>query len=254
MTNFIKKRLSLFIFLSSTLMAVLFFELSYLAVSQVITNEPEMVAKIEDALTKRFNLDQIEVSIPAYISIQYTKLEDDWKFDLDTKKVKIISITSNVEVLENNDESILVKAEGYLDQKKAPRLLDIAFSKNELRIKEWAEHVSKDVQIRIYLPQSFKKSLEINTVSGGIEIEKNFLDRIKLSSVSGNVSIEQNSVSAIEIETVSGNLAIEFAKQHVPYQFKINTLSGEITNSIKENYKAGKLISIKTVSGNVEID
>lgn len=254
MKNLIKKNILLLCFLSSALLAYIFFEISHLAISQVIATEPEIINKIEIALTKRYKLDQIEVSIPAYISIQYSKLEDEWKYDIDTKKVKISSVTSNIEVLENKDESILIKAVGYLDQKKAQKILDVSFNKNELRIKEWPEHVSKDVKMQIYLPPSFKKSLEINTVSGRIEIEKNFLDRIKLSSVSGNMSIEQNSVSSIEVETISGNLVIEFAKQHVPYQFKINTLSGEITNAIKDNFKTGKLISIKTVSGNVEID
>lgn len=254
MKKLIKKYLLPFCFLSSALLAFIFFEIAYLALSEVISADPEILTKVESALTKRYNLDQIEVSIPAYISIQYSKLDDEWKFDLDTKKIKITSVTSNIEVLETKEESILVKSSGYIDQKKAQRLLDVSFSKNELKIKEWPEHVSKDVKIQIFLPQSFKKSLEINTVSGRIIIEKNFLDRIKLSSVSGNMSIEQNSVSAIDAETISGNLVIEFAKQHVPYQFKINTLSGEITNAIKDNFKTGKLISIKTVSGNVEID
>lgn len=254
MKKFVKKRILLSIFLSSALLAILFFGFSYIAITKVIANEPEVMTKIETALTKRYNLDQIEVSIPAYISMQYSKLEDEWRLNLDTKKIKIASITSSIEVLENKDEFILIKAKGYIDQKKAQRLLDVSFTKNELKVKEWPEHISKDVKIQIYLPKSFKKYLEINTVSGEIEIEKNFLDRIKLSSVSGDMSIEQNSVSTIEVETISGNLAIEFAKQHVPYQFKINTLSGEITNSIKDNVKTGKLISIKTVSGNVEID
>lgn len=254
MKNLAKKYLIATTFILSAVLASIFYQISTMAISNIINEEPEVAEKIETALAKRFNLDKIVASIPAYISIQYSKLEDQWNFGLDTKKIKITSVTSDIEVIENKEESIKVESFGYLDQKKALKLLDINFSKNELKIKEWPEHTSKDVIIKIYLPQSFKKSLEINTVSGKISIEKNFLDRIKLSSVSGNMSIEQNSVSSIEAESISGNLAIEFAKQHVPFQFKINTLSGEITNSIKENFKTGKLISIKTVSGNVEID
>ncbi len=254
MKIFITKKPLLFLFLISGFLAYIFFEISRIAVQQVFSSNPDIIDNVEKTLIKKYNLDQFEVSIPAYISIQYNKIEDEWKHELDTKKIKITSVTSNIEVTENKENAISIKATGYLDTKKAPRILDVTFSKNELKIKEWPEHTSKDVKIQIFVPQSFKKNLEINTVSGLITIEKNFLDRIKLSSVSGNMSIEQNSVSAIEVETISGNLTIEFAKQHVPYQFKINTLSGEVTNAIKDNYKTGKLISIKTISGNVEID
>lgn len=242
------------LFLSCTALSCIFFSLSYISFSQVINNDPDILTKIETALAKRYDLNRFQVSLPKYISLQYSKIQDSWKFDLNTKKIKITAMTSNIEVLENKEDTLLVKAKGYVDQKRAEKLLDISFSKSELKIKEWDNHISKDIEIQIYIPEAFKKTLEITTASGKIEIEKNFLDKIKLSSISGDVSIEQNSVSAIEIETVSGNLTIEFANQHIPFQFKINTLSGDITNTIKETAKSGKLIWIKTVSGNVEID
>jgi len=248
------KKIFLITFLSSLVLSLVFFAISAYSISKVTANDPEILTKIETVLTERYKLDQIQFSLPQYLSLQYSHFQDEWKFDPSTKKIRFAVSTSNIEVLENKTDEILIKADGYIDHKKADRLLDSSFNKNELKIKEWAEHITKDVHIQIYLPVSFTKSLEISTVSGAIEIEKNFLEKIKLSSVSGNVKIEQNSVSTIDIETISGNLTIEFAKQHVPYQFKINTLSGEITNSIKENVKSGKLISIKTVSGNVEID
>lgn len=249
----IKKKTLIKIFLLATGFSILSFFISYCSIQQVIKNEPDILEKIETALTKTYQIEKIQVTLPRDISVHYTQSQDIWKFDLDTKKIKVLTAASNVEVLETQEDALLIKAEGLVDSKKNKRLLDVSFSKAELKIKEWAED-TKDIQIQIYLPAAFKKSLEINTVSGEIEIERNFLEKIKLSSVSGDVSIEQNSVSVIEIETVSGDLSIEFAKNHTPYQFKINTLSGEVTNMIKENLKSGKLISIKTVSGNVEID
>lgn len=234
--------------------SLFFFGVSAYSISKVTADDPEVLTKIETALVEHYKIDEIQFSLPQYLSLQYNHFQDNWKFDPSTKKIKLITTASNIEVLETKEVEILVKADGYIDPKKAERLLETTFTKNELKIKEWNDHTTKDVHIQIYLPTSFTKSLEINTATGTIEIEKNFLEKIKLSSVSGNVKIKQNSVSTIEIETISGNLTIEFAKQHVPYQFKINTLSGEITNSIKENVKSGRLISIKTVSGNVEID
>lgn len=249
-----KHNLTLKIFLSAALLTLITFALSSYAINRVIEEDPQVHEKIQVAILNRYDFKNFNINISSNNHHELTKESDAWKFDTNTQKISITAVTATIEVLLNKDENLFVKADGLLDETKNRRLLDVAFSQSQLKIKEWGSNSTKDVHIKILIPKSYKNSLEIVTVNGDINVQPNLISKIKLASVSGNITLEENLLSELDIGTVSGDVKLGFVKKHEPFQFKIKTLSGDVSNKSQVLAEEGKLVSIETVSGNVEID
>jgi DUF4097 and DUF4098 domain-containing protein YvlB len=242
------------IFLSAFALSALFFSISFYSFEKEMQQDPEVVDKIHAVITKKFDLDNVHFSFSKSIATKYVKTNDSWKLDLPAEKILVNAIAGDVEILAGKEDKLIVKVSGQLAENSENKLLDIQADKTTLKIKEWTNDTTREIRIKVYLPKNYRQSLEVQTVSGDIDIQKNYLHQIKVESVSGDVDIAGNSVSEIKIETVSGDSNIAFARQHDPFQFKIKSLSGEISNSVKADEHGNKMVSVETVSGNVKID
>jgi DUF4097 and DUF4098 domain-containing protein YvlB len=104
-------------------------------------------------------------------------------------------------------------------------------------------------------------SLQVENVSGNVNIHVDRLDRFDIESVSGNVSLTGGDIRSGDIETVSGNVSLYIPPNH-GYTVDFDSVSGDIdlhgteVSKIGDRYTVGdgsRKYDVETVSGDVKI-
>ncbi len=137
--------------------------------------------------------------------------------------------------------------------------------------RKWYELIgiyNGEIHLTVYLPDYSYNSLILATLSGDVEITKDFVfdnaeiittsgdieftarinKKLKLNSNSGEIVLGPVITEDIEIDTGSGDIALESVKCN---NIKLNSTSGEISlNQVKTNGD----MQIKTTSGDIELE
>lgn len=137
--------------------------------------------------------------------------------------------------------------------------------------RKWYEHIgiyNGEIHLTVYLPNYSYNSLVLSTLSGDINITKDFAfenaeiittsgdvsftarvnEKLKLSSNSGEIVLGPIITKNVEIDTTSGDITIENVKCD---NVNLCSTSGEISlNQVKVNGD----MQIKTTSGDIELE
>jgi len=99
----------------------------------------------------------------------------------------------------------------------------------------------------VYIPDNYSGSIEVETVSGDLDIRKLNPARLVFKSISGNINTESVIADIMEMETASGKAYLKDISGNI----KINSISGEVDAVIAAIEGD---INIKTISGKAEIE
>jgi DUF4097 and DUF4098 domain-containing protein YvlB len=168
-------------------------------------------------------------------------------FDIERPEVSVISVSSQVNVVESQDGKCHVRI--------------LAASKKALKLAGLVEIVQVDRKLTVRIE---KKTWSINTSLRLDQEDQNYLGinfgslrglsveialpesaNLKIKTVSGDLEINQ-SVSEIEIGSVSGDVTMN---QNPTWNCKIKTVSGDITT---HTYSACNF-TLKSVSGDIKV-
>lgn len=195
------------------------------------------------------------------------------EFDINAvNKVSIDTVSSDVNIISSKDNNIKVHFYGTTsDLSRAPKLetslngdkldIEIKYPKQIVSIMNFSLNTKLDV----YVPENYKKSMEIETVSGEIAIDKLEADSFKAHTTSGDVSIDSLVGSTTDFSSVSGSIKVKelYTKGNVfkttSGDIKIEAITGDIkassvSGSITALYKEfDNEVEAKTVSGDVDL-
>lgn len=164
-------------------------------------------------------------------------------FDNNKSKIIINTYTADIEIKDSKDELIHVELYGKEES-------DYVVEESEfLKIEEKKKHrvcigfCFSNQHIVVYLPINYDSSIELKTISGDIEAEKDLITNTVMNTTSGDIKLKKN--KELKINTVSGDIEIDYATK-----IDFGTTSGDI--SIEElNLESDS--SIATVSGDIHI-
>jgi DUF4097 and DUF4098 domain-containing protein YvlB len=99
----------------------------------------------------------------------------------------------------------------------------------------------------VYVPDNYPGSIEVETVSGDLDIRRLKLSGLDFKSLSGNINTESVIADMLDIETASGTAVLKDTRANI----KIDSISGQV-NAIFVTLEGD--INIKTISGKAEIE
>lgn len=176
-------------------------------------------------------------------------------------------------------------------RKKEKNLFNVKKNQNTLTVEDKSDDFcigfcfNNSARYEIYLPKTYKGNLNVNEVSGDIELKAEKLNNIKLKTISGDIDIISLSANSLisntksgeinignitsnnaDIRAVSGDIDI---KNLILNHVKINSISGDISiNKLKgkiefsttsgdiyiNDFKITEASKISSVSGDVEVN
>lgn len=190
----------------------------------------------------------------------------------DISNIFVDAVSSDVNIFLSKDNNIKIHFHGTASElSKAPKLETTqSGDKLEIAIKHPKQimsiiNFSLDTKVDVYIPENYKKSISIETVSGEISIDKLEADDFKAHTTSGDIDINSIVASITDFNSVSGTINI---KELLSKSSGFSTTSGDIkidkiTGDIKSNSVSGSIkalykefnndIDAETVSGDVEV-
>jgi lia operon protein LiaG len=195
------------------------------------------------------------------------------EFDMSPiNKISVDTVSSDVNIILSKDNNIKVHFYGTASEmSKAPTLeamlngdklnISIKYPKQIMSIVNFNLSTNLDV----YIPENYKKSIDIETVSGEVSMDELQADVLKVYTVSGDVDINSIVASTTDFGSVSGSIDIKAISSK---SNGFETTSGDvkidsITGDIKANSVSGSITAIykefnndiqaETVSGDVKL-
>jgi len=159
----------------------------------------------------------------------------------DITKIKTDLRSYDIELKEANDNNF--KVEIYGNEKNKDNI-KVDINNKNLTIEQKGSSIcfgfcySNNV-IVIYVPESFNNELDINTISGNIDI---YVDVLKANLKTTSGDIKMQNIKYASINTTSGNIKLEEVKEA-----NINTVSGDVMINSSEK------VEVKTTSGDIKI-
>tara|TARA_B110001454_G_C12723280_1_gene436256 strand:+ start:7949 stop:8818 length:870 start_codon:yes stop_codon:yes gene_type:complete len=228
--------------------AVVFTTITSLALAgfsakQAYDADPEILAKIEKKYDIQIRMTGMGVSISD--DNMRATVQDRWELSVPTKRLVIKSFGGDISMKSTSDNKITVIATGTLNKDKSPRLLEINETSEETTLAE-PENAVKNLEIRMEIPASFAKDLEIMSVSGDVSLENLKLNLAELKTVSGEITVNKIDLPNLKIETVSGDTKVHDSKIK---SVKGKSVSGEIEIENKDSADT----SVNSISGDVKL-
>lgn len=187
-------------------------------------------------------------------------------------KVMVDTVSSEVNIIISKDDNIVVHFYGTASElSRAPKLeaslngdtLDISIKyPNQITS---IFNFSLDTKLDLYIPEKYKKSMDVETVSGKINIDKLEVDNFKANTTSGDVNIKSIVANITDFSSVSGAFDIKSLSaktnefETTSGDIKIEAISGDIiANSISGSITAAysvfnNEVQTETVSGDVKL-
>lgn len=165
----------------------------------------------------------------------------------EVKYIDINNISADVFIYQSKDNRIKVEIYG---RKKDFDKYEVGVTEETLKIKQGKMNnfcigfCSLDQRIVLYLPDTYIKDMKIYSVSGDIITKKELAANLDLQTVSGDIEIE--SAKLVKAKTTSGDIDIRKVGD-----VSLEAISGDI--SIRE-LALTKKATIHTVSGDVDIE
>lgn len=179
----------------------------------------------------------------------------------DIKNINVDLKNYDIEFREGNDNEIKVEIYG---SEKSKDNVNIDLKSDKLNILQTGSTLCfgfcfADNEVVIYIPRDFKREMDINTVSGDVDILLNLIsDNIKIRTTSGDITIQN--LNNGDISSTSGDITLKEARN-----LELSTVSGDIDvdKVVRLNAKttSGEVnaleilesLDIKTTSGDVTV-
>lgn len=277
-------------FIAFALWTVGFLSLATYAGGKAYESDPQLLSKLENKYNVSIRIGGMSKGYSVGPAA-YEPTQDSWNFTPPAKKVMFKSLSGNFSIKKSAGSEIKISATGKLDKKVSPRLLETENNGNELIVREPEDNAVKDLQVQIEVPESFKntlevltvsgdvvmenlnlreiesktvsgkmilshvtaKDLEVKTVSGDIKAEECSVAKLEGKSVSGNLEVSNAAPSSIDFTSVSGDVKMKLAKADKTH-FSLKSISGDINNRHGSDKNGDFKINISTTSGNIEIE
>jgi len=170
---------------------------------------------------------------------------------LDTTKLKVDCVSSDVKIIPEDREDIYVEMKGYhisspgykvpvlnLTQDGETLNIEVQHSKNN----NFLNRLSLDLTILV--PQSYQGDLNVNTVSGDVSLQFGEYESLVVNTVSGDVSTSATSVVEGEFDTTSGDVKLRDYQGAV----RVKSISGD-TDIQFDQFTEGA--NVQSTSGSV---
>jgi lia operon protein LiaG len=196
------------------------------------------------------------------------------EFDINSiSKVFVDTVSSDINIILSKDNNIKIHFHGTTSEMSGAPKLETSQSGDELEISiKYPKQImslfnfSLDTKLDIYIPESYKKSMSIETVSGEVSIDKVQTENFKVHTTSGDVDIKSLVANITDFNSVSGSINIkDLSSKSSGFKttsgdIKIEAITGDIkarsvSGSIKALYKEfNNDIDAETVSGDVDLN
>lgn len=186
--------------------------------------------------------------------------------------VFINTVSSDVNIILSKDNNIKVHFYGTTSElSRAPKLeANLNGDKLDISIKYPKQimslvNFSLNTKLDVYVPENYKKSMDIETVSGEVSMDKLESDNFKIHTTSGDVKINSIVAGVSDFSSVSGTIDI---KKLSSKSNRFDTTSGDIkietiTGDVEAHSVSGDIIALykefnnevkaETVSGDVNL-
>lgn len=165
-------------------------------------------------------------------------------------EINISSVSADIKIIKTDDKDMRVHYYGnFLGGNTTPQLI-VDTSDNSINVS--TEHnilrsFHGRLNIDVYLPKDYNKSLTCSTVSGDITSDNLNVDNFSCKTTSGNIDADSIKSNKNKFDTVSGDIDIKKLSGDVTFA----TVSGEANISYD---KFSNNIEGKSVSGDINID
>lgn len=156
------------------------------------------------------------------------------------------------------DSSEVFNIDNYLEKTENELKINLVKSANEedLNVKIFSFGSSSiqwmdSLDLVIEVPHNLKQ-LKINAVTSDLNLENLDSEDVSLNSVSGDIYVDTSVFKNMNMNTVSGDIKFKVFENE-KYQFKFNSMSGDILGSELLSGPSDRQMSIETISGDVEI-
>lgn len=190
-------------------------------------------------------------------------IQKEEKIDItDIKKINLEFKASDLNVFFTEDDEIRVVQYSYKDLEEN-QLFEVNKTSSSVTINEntkprfylfYIGFMNQTVY-DVYIPKSFKESLEIKAVSGDVEVNESLkFESLIISSTSGDIKMGDIEAKSIQIESISGDIKLQ---NLIDDDLRLKSVSGDIrVESAKGKIEAkttSGTIEIKEIEGNVEL-
>ena len=200
-------------------------------------------------------------------------IDETKEFDIvPISKVRVDTVSSDVNIILSKEDKIVVHFHGTASEMSRAPKLETSLNGDTLDISiKYPNQImsiinfSLNTKLDLYIPEKYKKSMDIETVSGEINIDKLEADNFKANTTSGDVNINSLLADITDFSSVSGGIDIKVLSSKTN---EFETTSGDIkieaiTGDIKANSVSGSItalyskfnneVAAETISGDVEL-
>jgi lia operon protein LiaG len=173
----------------------------------------------------------------------------------DITKINIDVVSSDIEFYTHEEDlvKVIIKGKSLILGMKDEREFQVGSNEGVLEINENQERkawfgatIYNDINIKVYIPSDYTGDIIIKAVSSDIEISTLKVDnRLEIETVSGDIELVQMTVKELSLVTVSGDIDLEDVNAD---SSTIKTVSGDI-----EGKRVHGDISMKTTSGDIDL-
>ncbi|GAF83572.1 unnamed protein product [marine sediment metagenome] len=200
-----------------------------------------------------FSTENYMVSFRDRNNFEGNSIDDVRTFDVDQlKEIYIHSVSSDVSVFSTEEEDIKIHFYGrstLKSEKALPKLItNLEGRKLKIEI-EYPKVIfsNTNVVLDVYIPQDYRESIIIDTVSADVDISNLDIDNFQCKTVSGDLRIKSLDSDNLTLKTTSGEVNI--------MDFTGNLKADSVSGDIDAGYRIfDNNVDVKTVSGKVEID
>jgi DUF4097 and DUF4098 domain-containing protein YvlB len=287
------KSINLFsrIFIASLIWTFGFITLAGFATKMAVQTDPNIYKKIAEKFQFDVNGHSVHFNTSSGYLQDFTESNEQWAFDLPPQNIQLRATNGNFSIKSTLNNKIAIFATGKLDKTKSPQLLKIDVSGDNLSVQQPDDDAVENLEIRMEIPVSFKNDLTVTSINGDQSVENLKVSSLTLETLSGDINLQQTSGDSLNTKTISGNIVardssfnrlsghsvsgdfeiqndkpvkmelttisgdvqLYLNKTH-PYNFNLETVSGEIQNSLENKKTGSPKIEVSTTSGNIKIE
>ena len=200
-----------------------------------------------------FNTENHMVNFMDRDNFEGNSIDEVTTFGIDQlKEIYIHSMSSDVSVFSTDEEDIKIHFYGrsaLKSERTLPKLItNLEGNKLIIEIKyPKVIFYNANVVLDVYIPQDYRESIIIDTVSADVDISNLDLNNFQCKTVSGDLRIESLGSDNLTLNTVSGDVDI--------VDFSGNLKADSVSGDIDVGYRVfDNNIDVKTISGKVKID
>ena len=187
------------ILIISLVWTVFFFGVAGYSIGKVKTSDPDVFKKFANKFDIQYSDSGVYISgFPSYES---TTAES---FAVPENKIVVSLLSGDIKVKRTRGPEVVVRTKSNRMTKKP---LTTESSKTDLIL--YQQDSTSELDIEIEIPDTFKQTIELSTMSGDIEAQHISANNLILKSESGEVEIQDTTAKSTSIEIVSGDISVK---------------------------------------------